>query len=464
MDYPISPLDGKYAAKLEELSYYFSDYSLTRNRVIIQCKHAQNLDSVFGHALNESENRSINRIVYNFSSYDYKTIKGIEETVGHDVKACEIFLRRNVPWQNPNRVHFGLTSEDVNNLAWSKMLVEFKEEILLPSWKRVLRTLADMCNNLSDAVMPARTHGQHASPTTVGKELSVFLWRFNRLYEEMRGFYFSCKLNGATGNYSALMEAAPSIDWEEYSKNFVNRMGFNWNPCSTQIEDGDSIGKFLHIVTCFNRVAIDLCRDMWSYISYGYFKQKHNPDEVGSSTMPHKINPINFENAEGNFQLGNAIANFIEDKISNSRMQRDLSGSTVMRNIGVPMAHHHLAWKEMMIGLGKLEFDSDFCLAELKAHGELLSEPIQTILKTCCTDDTYSMLKGETRGKVFNIDDFIRNNGIDNDEKWERIASLRTESYIGAASKIAKDVADKVSKALGPVDDDDPDDEERIRW
>lgn len=457
----LSPLDGKYGEKLQTVASYFSDFALTKTRCYIQARHAQELTPVFGE-LTQTEYLGIIRILHNFSGYDYRTIKGYEEQVNHDVKACEIFLRKNISWQNPNRVHFGLTSEDVNNLAWSRMLSEFRDEILLPTWKRLLRTLVDMCNNLCDAVMPARTHGQHASPTTIGKELSVFLCRFKRIYEEMNRHYFMGKLNGATGNYSALMEAAPHVDWEEYSKKFVQGLGMDWNPCTTQIEDGDSIGKFLHIVTSFNRVAIDLCKDMWSYISYGYFKQKHNSEEVGSSTMPHKINPINFENAEGNLQLGNAIANFIEDKISNSRMQRDLSGSTVMRNIGVPMGHHHLAMMELLTGLSKLEFDREFCIDELKNHGELLSEPIQTILKTCSTDDTYSLLKNESRGKAFNIDDFIKNNGIDNNEKWERIANLRVEKYIGAASKIAKDVAHQVSELLGPADKDE--EEDKILW
>lgn len=457
MDYPISPLDGKYAEKLAELSYYFSDYNLTKCRIYVQLYHARKLDEVFGHSLNDQENYAINRLLYNFRTDDYKSVKYIEDEIKHDVKACEAFLRRYVPWQNPNRVHFGLTSEDVNNLAYSRMLLDFKEEILLPSWKGLLRKLQLLCNTLHSAPMPARTHGQHASPTTAGKEFAVFLGRFKRVYDDMCSHRFMGKFNGATGNYSALMEAAPNVDWEDFGKKFIWSLGVDWNPCTTQIEDGDSIGKFLHIITCFNRVAIDLCRDMWLYVSYGYFKQKCVDNEVGSSTMPHKINPIHFENAEGNLQLGNVIANFIEDKISNSRMQRDLSSSTVMRNIGTPMGHHHLAWKELMAGLDGVEFDSDFCIKELQSHPELLSEPIQTILKVCSTDDTYSTLKNASRGRQFNMDDFIKNNGIDDDSKWDRISALKVENYIGAASKITLDMAKSIDVALGPEHEDDPD-------
>lgn len=439
----ISPLDGRYHATLGPVRSAFSEFALMRERVRVECEHVLALEStdVFP-KLTREEKARLTPLLVRFDPSDYTTIKAIEATLRHDVKACEVFLRERLGLANPNRIHFGLTSEDVNNLAYSLCAQRYVAEAQLPSWKRVLSTLIDFAEKWADVAWPARTHGQHATPTTFGKELAVVVERLLRPYGELRAHRFRGKLNGATGNYSAFQSAAPGTDWRGYERAFVERLGCVQNLATTQIEDCDSIGTYLHITAQWNRVLVDFCQDTWTYISYGYLIQRTEAGEVGSSTMPHKVNPIHFENAEGNFQLSSALSDFLSDKLSRSRMQRDLSGSTIMRNLGVAIGHHHLACEEVLRGLGRIDVDADMCRAELQAHPELLAEPIQTILRTVQADDVYSALKAQTRGQSLSRKDlasFVRTLDVSPDVR-ERLEALAPETYVGQAPAIAREI------------------------
>lgn len=447
----ISPLDGRYHATLGPVRDAFSELALMRERVRVECEHVLSLDGTRVFApLSKEEAARTRDLRDNFEPGSYSIIKAIEATLRHDVKACEVYLRDQLHLENPNRIHFGLTSEDVNNLAYSLCAQRYVRNAQLSLWKRLLGTMVDLCERWAEVPWPARTHGQHATPTTLGKEVAVVIERLMRPYLELEAHRFRGKLNGATGNYSAFVSAAPEVDWRAYEKTFVERLGCDQNPATTQIEDCDSIGAYLHITAQWNRVLIDFCQDVWTYISYGYLVQRTEPGEVGSSTMPHKVNPINFENAEGNFQLSCALSEFMADKLSRSRMQRDLSGSTVMRNLGVALGHHHLACEEVLRGLGRIDVDAAACRAELLAHPELLAEPIQTILRTVQRDDVYSTLKAQTRGRALSRKDlaaFVQQLGLSS-EVMRKLDALAPDTYVGLAPQIARDVATRARGLL----------------
>lgn len=435
----LSPLDGRYRALMAPLRQHFSEFALMRARVAVEVHHALALDPIFGILTDVERQRALD-VVGNFINDDYTNIKSLETSLRHDVKACEVFLRSRCGFDNPNRLHFGLTSEDVNNLAWSICARDYVQQVQVPQWRTILISLTNLAERWSKTPMPARTHGQHATPTTAGKELAVFLGRLLPLFAALKAHRFAGKLNGATGNYAAMVAAAPQVDWREHERRLVESLGFERNPVTTQIEDAGSMGRWFDLTRAANNVLIDACRDIWLYISCGYIRQRAVAGEVGSSTMPHKVNPIRFENAEGNLELSRALLVFMGDKLAQSRMQRDLSASTVMRNVGVAFGHHHLALHEILNGLDMIDVDAPFCHAELQAHPELLSEAAQTVLRTLRGDDVYTLLKDATRGKVFALSDWHALLADLPNEVRSRLLDLTPATYIGDSVRICQEV------------------------
>ncbi|MBM4345084.1 MAG: adenylosuccinate lyase [Deltaproteobacteria bacterium] len=443
----VSPLDGRYRALMAPLRAHFSEFALMKARVAVEVHHALALDAVFG-PLSEGEVSTALTVVESFDDEDYTAIKQLELTLRHDVKACEVFLRDKCGFPNPNRIHFGLTSEDVNNLAWSICVRDFVDTHQLVSWRALILDLCTLAERWADTPLPARTHGQHATPTTLGKELAVYVARLLPLWRELRGQRLDGKLNGATGNYAALVAAAPHVDWRAHERKLVEALGFVRNPATTQVEPGDSLARWLDLTRGAGNVLIDLCRDVWLYISHGYLKQRAVAGEVGSSTMPHKVNPIRFENAEGNLELARALCTFLADKLTQSRMQRDLSGSTVMRNLGVALGHHHLALHEIAKGLQGIDPDEALCRAELRAHPELLSEAAQTVLRTVRPDDVYTQLKALTRGRVFALADWHALLADLPEPVQQRLRPLTAETYVGDSARICREVVDGARSEL----------------
>lgn len=439
MNDALSPLDGRYRAQLADVRACFSEQALMRARCEVEIAHALHLDPVFG-PLSQRQRDAAQQWLQGFGEREFAQIKRHEATLRHDVKAVEVTLRETLDLGNPNRIHFGLTSEDVNNLAWSLCARQYRDSVQLPSWHRVLAALVELAERWAELALPARTHGQHASPTTAGKEIAVFIGRLLPILRSVRDHRFVGKLNGATGNYSAALVAAPHVDWRQYERALLAELGLDANPATTQIEDHGSLARWFDSVRAANNVAMDLCQDMWLYISYGYVAQRAVAGEVGSSTMPHKINPIRFENAEGNLQLSNALLVFLSDKLSRSRLQRDLSDSTTMRNMGVAMGHHHLALLELLGGLGQIDLDAALCQAELGRHPELLSEAVQSVLRTIRRDDVYSELKALTRGQSFD-DDALQAllSGLP-DDAAAGLRGLTPQAYVGDALRICREV------------------------
>jgi adenylosuccinate lyase len=450
--FAISPLDGRYAARLDPLREYFSEFALTRARCRVEIEHALRLDELgLFEPLDEGERSRAAACIEAFSAEDYASIKAIERELNHDVKACEVFLRGRLGLRNPNRIHFALTSEDVNNLAYSLCLKGYVEGLQLPLWRRLMAALAGRAAAWRSAPFPTRTHGQSASPSTAGKEIAVFLGRLVRAYEGLAAHRFAGKLNGATGNHAALLAAAPGVDARAYERRLVEGLGLVRNPATTQIEDHDSWAAYFNLVRQANNVILDLDQDAWLYISHGYLVQRTRAGEVGSSTMPHKVNPIHFENSEGNLQLSSSTLVFLSEKLCRSRMQRDLSDSTVARNLGVALGHHHLAVLETLRGLDLVDLDAARCLAELRAAPELLAEPIQTILRLVSTDDPYTTLKALTRGRAVTAEDlaaFIDGLSVP-DQIKNQLRSLRPEAYVGDAAGVCDEILARHAAAVG---------------
>lgn len=443
MQHSISPLDGRYADRLQAQQRYFSEKALMEYRCKVELRYALALDQLgIFQPLDAQEKLRLEDALTHFSDEDYAHIKRIEQKTKHDVKACEIFLREKTGISNEHLFHFALTSEDANNLAYALMLKDHLEQAQLPQCRQLLAKLAQLVEQWKNIPFPARTHGQKASPSTAGKELAVFLHRLLRIYEPLSSFRFSGKLNGAVGNYSAMLAAFPEIDWMAFSDRFLADLGLTANYATTQIEDHDTFAFYFNWVRQWNNVVMDLDVDCWLYISRDLFSEKSNADEVGSSTMPHKVNPINFENSEGNLSLSNALLVALSEKLTKSRMQRDLSDSTVQRNMGVALAHSYLAVSETLRGLEKLQINPHNCLAELEQSPELLAEPIQTILKTVGVADPYDLLKKATRGQKV-TQELLMNlvNGLDIPQAVkERIAALSPVSYVGDALRICERV------------------------
>jgi len=401
-------------------------------------------------SLTKEEKQRLERARETFTEDDFTRIKAIEERVNQDVKSCELFLRESLQLENPNLIHFGLTSEDINNLAYNRLFEAYRTEQQLPLLKQLLEKLAEMVDKWSAVPFPARTHGQAASPTTAGKELAVFLARLLRQYQDLRQFRFRGKLNGATGNYSALMAAFPEHDWIAFSRQFVDGLGFEANSCTTQIEDHDTWSAYFSLTKRINYIVLDMDCDLWAYISRGWFRLKPQQGEVSSSTMPHKVSPINFENSEGNLILSNALLSTLADELTQSRMQRDLSDSTMTRNVGVALAHAHLAVMETLRGLEKLALDETAILRDLEDTPEVLAEAYQTILRTTNVEDPYELLKEQTRGRKVTLEDlhrFVDDLDVSASVKV-RLKALRVRDYVGDATKICGLVVEEARKEL----------------
>lgn len=448
----ISPLDGRYAVALSELGDRFSEFALARERCAVELIYLKALDAthVFP-PLSSEEIGHIDAMLNSFSVADYARVKEIEAETNHDVKACELFLREKLQLSHPEMIHFGLTSADINNLATARILTSYRTEHQVPQLRKLISLLADLAEAWQSAPFPARTHGQPASSTTAGKEMAVFLSRLLGQARQLAAHQFSGKLNGATGTYSALITAAPDVDWRGLSKILVKSMGLKWSPCTTQIEGGDSLAEYLGITARINSIVLDLDLDMWQYISRGNVLQKVVAGEVGSSTMPHKVNPIRFENSEGNITIANALLPALSAKLTQSRMQRDLSGSTVQRNVGVALAHSYLAIQQTMQGLDRIDLNREGCLAEVNAHPEVLAEAVQTILRAEGVNNPYDLLKTLTRGSTLSMDDLQTwIDGLDLEEAAKvRLRGLTPAGYVGLAQSICEDVVCEARTWLG---------------
>src|SRR5712671_3783423 len=447
----LSPLDGRYHKQLEPLRAYFTESALFRYRIAVEIRWLLALAAEPAIAeikpFSKDTTAELERIIAAFSEEDAAQVKAIEAETNHDVKAIEYWLKKRLEG-NPEGarvagfVHFACTSEDINNLAYGLMLREGRDRVLLPALDRLIETLAALARRLADAAMIARTHGQPASPTTLGKELANVVHRLRRARRSIASVSLTGKANGAVGNYNAHVAAYPGFDWENFARAFVESLGLEFNPYTIQIEPHDSFAEQFDAFARANTVLLDLDRDLWGYISLGYFKQKTKAGEVGSSTMPHKVNPIDFENSEGNLGIANALLRHLSEKLPVSRWQRDLSDSTALRNVGVALGHGLLAWESCLKGLEKLEADPARLAADLDANWEVLAEAVQTVMRRHGLPDPYEQLKALTRGKRVDADSmraFIRGLALPEAEK-ARLLKLTPAGYVGKAAELARKI------------------------
>jgi len=447
----ISPVDGRYGQKTSALRPLFSEYGLIRHRVLVEVRWLQALaqNSAISEvpAFDDAANTLLNNIVEQFSIEDAARVKTIESTTNHDVKAVEYFLKEKIKGNKSLQavsefIHFACTSEDINNLSYALMLQTGRDTVILPAMDEIIQTLKTMAHELAEQPMLSRTHGQTATPTTVGKEIANVCFRLQHQYDQVAAVVMLGKMNGAVGNYNAHYCAYPEIDWPKFSQNFIESIGLQMNPYTIQIEPHDYIAELFDALSRFNTILIDLCRDLWSYISLAYFKQKTVEGEIGSSTMPHKVNPIDFENAEGNLGIANALFGHLSAKLPISRWQRDLTDSTVLRTLGVGFAHNMIAYQSLMKGLSKLEMNRDKLETDLDSSWEVLAEPIQTVMRRYGIDNPYEKLKELTRGKTITSEDLhklINTLKIPEDVR-ERLLQLTPQNYIGNANKQARDI------------------------
>ena len=446
----ISPIDGRYGDKTGPLKSIFSEFGLIKYRVLVEISWLQavSMNSQISEVpkFSSKSNQFLSSIINNFSLEDAKAIKEIEKTTNHDVKAVEYFLKEKVSsipeLQNASEfIHFACTSEDINNLSHALMLQEGRE-VLLSEMKNALNLITGLAKDNADIAMLSRTHGQTASPTTLGKEMANFSYRLMRQIEQLENVQIMGKFNGAVGNFNAHLSAYPEIEWPQVSKNFIESLGINYAPYSSQIEPHDYIAEYFHALNRFNTIMIDFCRDVWGYISLGYFTQKTIKGEIGSSTMPHKVNPIDFENAEGNLGLAIAIGEHFATKLPVSRWQRDLTDSTVLRNLGVACAHCLIAYASIAKGILKLEVNESKLKSDLNDAWEVLAEPIQTVMRRYGVENPYEKLKSLTRGKTIDakiLADFISSLEIPQEAK-EELLKLTPSNYIGEAIKLAREI------------------------
>ncbi|MGH8565382.1 MAG: adenylosuccinate lyase [Gammaproteobacteria bacterium] len=445
----ISPLDGRYAARTEALRLVFSEYGLIRHRVLIEVRWLQCLASRPEVAevppLSAEAQSFLDDLIEGFDEHDAERVKTVEAVTNHDVKAVEYFLRERLA-THPELaaaagfLHFACTSEDINNLAYASMLRTARAHPILPLWERLIDALRLMAHAHADVAMVARTHGQPASPTTLGKEMANFAYRLRRQHGQLRTAPILGKWNGAVGNYNAHFAAYPELDWPALARDFVEGLGLEWNPYTTQIEPHDHLAEVLAIIERFNTVVIDLCRDLWGYISLGYFRQRVVKTEIGSSTMPHKVNPIDFENAEGNLGMANAVLTHLAQTLPISRWQRDLTDSTVLRNLGVGIGHAVIAYESCLKGLGRLTVDGEALARDLDGAWELLAEPIQTVMRRYGIEDAYERLKDLTRGRQLDREAlhlFLATLPIPEAEK-DRLRAMTPRAYTGNAEDQAR--------------------------
>ena len=445
----ISPVDGRYGQKTDTLRPIFSEYGLIRHRVIVEVRWLQALAAHEAiaevPALSSHADHLLNDIIANFSEQDAQRVKNIESTTNHDVKAVEYFLKEKTEGNSELRaisefIHFGCTSEDINNLAHALMLREARNQALLPLLDDVIRVISELAKRYADKPMLSRTHGQTASPTTVGKEMANVSARLHRQREQYAAIPMLGKINGAVGNYNAHLVAYPDIDWPAFSRQFISDLGLEMNPYTTQIEPHDYMAEQFDALARYNTILIDFCRDVWGYISLGYFKQKTIAGEVGSSTMPHKVNPIDFENAEGNLGIANALFSHFAAKLPISRWQRDLSDSTVLRNTGVAVAHCVIAFESCLKGINKLQLNEARTAEDLDNSWEVLAEALQTVMRRHGIEKPYEKLKDLTRDHAVNRDTlqvFIQTLDLPATVKQE-LESLTPASYIGNAREQAQ--------------------------
>lgn len=447
----ISPVDGRYGPKTETLRPIFSEYGLIRHRVLVEVRWLQALsgNKSIGEVppLGEHAENILNEIIVNFTEQDAQRVKNIERTTNHDVKAVEYFLKEKIEGNQELEavsefIHFGCTSEDINNLAYALMLREARNQALLPLLDNVISALTGLAHEYADAPMLSRTHGQTASPTTVGKEMANVSARLQRQREQYAAVPMLGKMNGAVGNFNAHIVTYPDIDWPAFSKQFIEGLGLDYNPFTTQIEPHDYIAEQFDALARFNTVLIDYCRDVWGYISQGYFKQKTVAGEVGSSTMPHKVNPIDFENAEGNLGIANALLSHFSAKLPVSRWQRDLSDSTVLRNVGTAVAHTVIACESCLKGISKLQLNEQRTLEDLSNSWEVLGEALQTVMRRHGIEKPYEKLKDLTRDQKVTsetLQTFIESLDLPDEVKNE-LLSLTPESYTGNAASQARSI------------------------
>ncbi|VAW51969.1 Adenylosuccinate lyase @ SAICAR lyase [hydrothermal vent metagenome] len=445
----ISPVDGRYGSKTAAFRNLFSEYGLIKHRVLVEVRWFQALaahkEITEVPELDANASTVLNDIATHFSLDDAARIKTIERTTNHDVKAVEYFLKEKIQGNailevSSEFLHFACTSEDINNLSHGLMLKAGRNDVLLPAMDEIINRLTEQAQEFSAQPMLSRTHGQTASPTTVGKELANVVYRLRKQRELVANTEIYGKANGAVGNYNAHLSAYPEIDWPTFSQQFIESIGLQINPFTIQIEPHDYMAEMFDAISRFNTILIDFSRDIWAYISNAYFKQKTIAGEIGSSTMPHKVNPIDFENAEGNLGIANALFNHLSQKLPISRWQRDLTDSTVLRNLGVGFSHSLIAYQSLLKGLNKLEINIDIIEADLDSSWEVLAEPIQTIMRRYGIESPYEKLKELTRGKTITqqaFQKFIQTLDIPEDAR-KNLLKLTPQNYIGNAIEQTK--------------------------
>ncbi len=447
----ISPIDGRYASKTSGLRPYFSEYGLIYHRLLVEVRWLQMLsrNPVIGEVpeFSSEANALLDKIVGEFDPAAAQAIKEIERTTNHDVKAVEYYLKQQIAGNDELNtvsefIHFACTSEDINNLSHGLMLKSGRDAILLPLAGEVEARIAALARAHAGLAMMSRTHGQPASPTTLGKEMANVSFRLRRQLDQIAGVEILGKINGAVGNYNAHLSAYPEADWPGIARAFVESLGLAWNPYTTQIEPHDYIAELFDAIVRLNTILIDFSRDVWSYISIGYFRQKTVAGEVGSSTMPHKVNPIDFENAEGNLGIANAVFTHLAQKLPVSRWQRDLTDSTVLRNLGTGLGHVLIALESLKRGIDKLEVDAEVIAADLEQNWEVLAEPIQTVMRRYGIEQPYEKLKALTRGQKIDataVREFIE--GLDLPEAArQQLLALTPAAYTGNARQQAEDL------------------------
>ncbi len=448
----LSPLDGRYEAKLDALRPFFSEFALIKHRALVELEWlkalAANPAIAELNAFSDATIKELDQAINDFSEVDASQVKAIEARTNHDVKALEYWLKEKFD-HNPEMqkaseyIHFACTSEDINNLSHALMIKGARESAILPSLDKVIARLSELADSLATQPMLSRTHGQTASPTTMGKELANVVYRLQRQYKQLAENPILGKINGAVGNFNAHLAAYPEVDWEAFAQTFVTSLGLDYNPMTIQIEPHDYMAEIYQTISRINTILIDLDRDIWAYISIGYFKQKLKEGEVGSSTMPHKVNPIDFENSEGNLGLANAILGHLAEKLPISRWQRDLTDSTVLRNMGVGCGYALLGFESCLRGLNKLEINTDRLAEDLDNSWEVLAEPIQTVMRRYGIANPYEQLKALTRGKSginkASLHAFIETLEIPTQAKSE-LLSMTPASYIGKAAALVKHI------------------------
>ncbi|AYO37632.1 adenylosuccinate lyase [Serratia sp. P2ACOL2] len=447
----VSPVDGRYGDKVSALRAIFSEYGLLKFRVQVEVRWLQKLATCAEikevPAFDADANAFLDKIVAEFSEEDAQSIKTIERTTNHDVKAVEYFLKEKVDaipalQAVSEFIHFACTSEDINNLSHALMLQTARQDVVLPYWRKIIDSIKGLALEYRDIPLLSRTHGQPATPSTVGKEFANVAYRMERQFRQLERVEIMGKINGAVGNYNAHIVAYPEVDWHAFSEDFVTSLGITWNPYTTQIEPHDYIAELFDCVARFNTILIDFDRDIWGYIALNHFKQKTIAGEIGSSTMPHKVNPIDFENSEGNLGLSNAVLGHLASKLPVSRWQRDLTDSTVLRNLGVGLGYALIAYQATMKGISKLEVNQAHLLDELDHNWEVLAEPIQTVMRRYGIEKPYEKLKELTRGKrvdAAGMQAFIDGLALPEEEKT-RLKAMTPANYIGRAATMVDEL------------------------